>query len=489
MKTFKEYTLKRHISEKGITMTRKGNKLFRQYDYYQVINGYKYLFVDATENIDDIKRKILSTVNSHEVFYSEFFNVKRYTDKNDSYRKVCEKICQKYGIDLDKNSTISSMENEIKTIGYRRHIFCPNSNYEDFVRMYLFEHELRNLLLKYILFIEERIKKVFIAVLNDMNVDSNCLADISNYNLSRKNKGKALGSLGKIIEMHNNKNSKPILHKMEQELTVPFWIIINEMTLKQTLITANCLSEDWSRKIFQSLANELTTCNFDIFDTNKSRRQINHERECISQFTDILFHLADFRNHLAHNQPVYCYNVGKHFPINREMPHLNTKSPTFARNKKAGMSYLAQQRQMNLPLLNATRVFFGNDTYNSRNNATPPFDINLSWIVYCINRIIRVIIPNNKMKIDLCNLYKKYNVILSFSSTDYNGECCAELFDFLSNGHIDGKNTKFNSTKLSKLLNKIQNNQKRSDYISFSRCSSYYEYTNIDFVFLINILY
>ena len=93
------------------------------------------------------------------------------------------------------------------------------------------------------------------------------------------------------------------------------------------------------------------------------------------------------------------------------------------------------------------------------------------------------------MKIDLCNLYKKYNVILSFSSTDYNGECCAELFDFLSNGHIDGKNTKFNSNKLSKLLNKIQNNQKRSDYISFSRCSSYYEYTNIDFVFLINILY
>ena len=72
MKTYKEKYLKKHISEKGIIITPRGKKLFNQYDYYQVINGYKYLFIDSIENIDDIKRKINSTVHSHEVFYANF---------------------------------------------------------------------------------------------------------------------------------------------------------------------------------------------------------------------------------------------------------------------------------------------------------------------------------------------------------------------------------------------------------------------------------
>ena len=465
-------------------MTNQGKKLFKQFDYYQVVNGYKYLFIDSVEDIDTIKRKILSTINSYAQFYSDFYHVSRYTSNQDLYTKVCDKICDKYGIQVGKNPTLNMIEDEIKSIGYERHVFDANSNYDDFVRFYLFEHELKNVLLKYVLFIEERIKKVFISALNDMNVDANCLADISNYDLSRSNKNKALGSLGKIIAMHSNKNSKPILHKMEQELTVPYWIIINEMTLKQTLITANCLMDSWSERIKQSLTNELTLCDYDVLDTSKSKNQIKREKKSINKFIDVLFHLADFRNHLAHNQPVYCYNVKKHFPLKWDMPHLNTKDPRFHKN----VSYVVQQRQMNLPLLSATIDYFGQDVYNQRNNATPPFDINLSWIIYLINRIVNIIVPKNNMKTNVCELYKKYNIVLSYGQNEYHGEINDEIVSFLLSGKIDGRNTKFNSNKLSGILNKIAKDKKASLYGPFSRCQAYYNYTNIDANFLINIL-
>ena len=484
MRTYREQALRNHISNKGILLTKQGKRLFKQFDYYQVINGYKYLFIDSVEDLDVIKRKILSTINSHAVFYADFFHINRYSSNQDLYTKVCHKICNKYGISVGKNPTLAMIENEIKSIGYVRHVFDPNSNYDDFVRMYLFEHELRNVLLKYVLFIEERIKKVFISTLNNMNVDANCLADISNYDLSRTNKNKALGSLGKIIAMHSNKNSKPILHKMEQELTVPYWIIVNEMTLKQTLITANCLMDSMSEKIKQALTNELTLCNYDIFDSSKSRNQIKREKKSINRFIDILFHLADFRNHLAHNQPVYCYNVKKHFPLQWDMPHLDKKHPNYNPNQP----YVSQQRQINLPLLNATIDFFGQDVYNQRNNATPPFDINLSWIIYLINRIVNVIVPKNNMKTNICDLYKKYNIVLSYSPNEYYGNINSTVVSFLTSGKTVGKETRFNTTKLNRLLKKMANDQKTSVFSPFGRAQAYYSYTNIDANFLINIL-
>ena len=487
MKTIKEPALKKHIAKKGINISRKGKELFKQYDYYQVINGYKYLFIDSIENIDDIKNKIMNPSGAFCSFYSNFFSISRFSSPNDLYKKVCEKICEKYGIELGRNPTIANMEREIKNIEYVRHIFSPNCDYEDFVRMYLFEHEIRNALLKYVLFIEERIKKIFITTLNNLSVNSNCLADISNYNLSGKMKNTALKSLSKIIGMHSNRKSKPILHKMEQELIVPFWIIINEMTLKQTLITANSLIGDLSWRVFQSLTNELTNVTYDVFDRTKSRNQIKREKNSINQFRNILYHLADFRNHLAHNQPLYCYNIGNHFPREYIVPRLDKKSPTYQRNSAAGMSYLDQQRAENIAVLSAAASFFGSDTFNTRTSPSTPFDIDLSWIIYALNRIMKRINMKNRMKENLLAIYKKYNIILSFSSNDYYIDAVPMIVSFLSGGHVVGKKTCFNTNSINVVLKKTNKYLMSSEYSSFNRCNTYYDYTGIDINFLNNI--
>lgn len=111
-------------------------------------------------------------------------------------------------------------------IKYHHHIYNPSTLYTDFVRMYKFEHELRMLLLKYTLIVEENIKNIFISYLNDIKAKSNYLINMDNYNTTSL-KSKSFNTLKLIIDKYDNQKSKPIKRKRDQHLTVPYWIIIN----------------------------------------------------------------------------------------------------------------------------------------------------------------------------------------------------------------------------------------------------------------------
>ncbi|MCI6350026.1 MAG: Abi family protein [Tenericutes bacterium] len=94
-------------------------------------------------------------------------------------------------IELNKN---------ISKIDYVHHIYPQNTQYGDILRKYKFEHELRNMLLKYTLIIEESIKNVFIKHINNTpDVKTNFLSDINNYDTSKGNND-ALDTLKLIFE-------------------------------------------------------------------------------------------------------------------------------------------------------------------------------------------------------------------------------------------------------------------------------------------------
>lgn len=127
-----------------------------------------------------------------------------------------------------------ALRKNISKIDYVYHIYPQNTQYGDFLRMYKFEHELRNMLLKYTLIIEESIKNVFIKHLNNTpDVKANFLSDINNYDTSRGNND-ALDTLKLIFEKQKNKHSKPIQRKRKQDITIPYWILINELTMNET---------------------------------------------------------------------------------------------------------------------------------------------------------------------------------------------------------------------------------------------------------------
>lgn len=71
--------------------------------------------------------------------------------------------------------------------------------------------------------------------------------------------------------------------------------------------------------------------------------------------------------------------------------------------------------------------FFGSDRYNSR---TQYVDINLSWIIYVIYKIISTIDKNNNFHNELTYTYSKYNILLRPNNISLNNfELYNELFE------------------------------------------------------------
>ena len=337
MQTYTTNQLINNLKRKGINFERGDKKLFEQYSYYQVINAYKALFIVAIEDIDTIKNNILNNIDIDR--YKKCFGINSNIWGISLYREICMRIIKKYGLEYNKNASNKVLEREIKNIGYIHHVYDKKVKYKDFIRMYKFEHELRSLLLRYTLIIEENVKNIFIRELNNIKANANYLSDLNNYNIANMN-NTALDTLKLIIDRQGNTHSKPIKRKREQNIIVPYWILINELAMNQTYKTINHLKPDIENKIFQECVNHFTKLNLDIFDSTKSLKTINKEINMINTFKNLLYYIGEFRNMLAHNQPIFSYNVLD--DSLRDFPNINYNYP-FRANK-----ILTQQEKHNI---------------------------------------------------------------------------------------------------------------------------------------------
>ena len=51
-------SLKQYLKRKGVLLSKEYSRQFSKYDYFQVVNGYKGLFISSVETIDDIFHNI-----------------------------------------------------------------------------------------------------------------------------------------------------------------------------------------------------------------------------------------------------------------------------------------------------------------------------------------------------------------------------------------------------------------------------------------------
>ena len=100
---------------------------------------------------------------------------------------------------------------------YYHHIYSARVRYSDFIRMYKFEHELRTVILRYVLIIEESLKNIFVSYLNNTKVSDSFLMDISNYRSESKSINESIDSIKLVLEKQKNKYSKPISRKKFQK--------------------------------------------------------------------------------------------------------------------------------------------------------------------------------------------------------------------------------------------------------------------------------
>lgn len=495
METNTTSKLIKNLERKGITFNRGEKQLFKKYDYYQVINAYKNLFIVDVENIDKIRQNVLNNIDIPR--YKEYYGINSNIIGNDLFKEICKKIIKKYGLDYDKNMSLKTLVSEIKRIDYIHHIYANGTKYNDFVRMYKFEHELRLLLLRYTLIIEENMKNIFISTLNDCEeVNANFLSDINNYNTSDANNNNSLETLKLIIDKQGNKHSKPIQRKRQQNITVPYWILINELAMNQTYKAINNLKPEIERKVFQKCVNHFTKLELDIFDTTKQPKVINDEKKLINSFKNILYYIGEFRNMLAHNQPIYSYNIKDCNLCN--FPDINYEYPSDYKKQLTKQD----QYKINASMMFNLQKFFGTDRFNSRNLQV---NIDLSWIIYVIYKIISTIDKNTMFYDELLKIYSKYNVVLT--KYEYKMDNCQKYGDLLStleelydidfkteeiierinNGlsyksFIKSKEVKLKKVK--KELRNISSNMKvqkiGSKYNMFPANQKYKDYTNID---------
>lgn len=86
METHNTNKLIKILLRKGIVFERGDKQLFKSYDYYQVINAYKNLFVSSIEGIRDI---FLNIQNNREIDrYKMNFNITRSMNNSDLFKDI-----------------------------------------------------------------------------------------------------------------------------------------------------------------------------------------------------------------------------------------------------------------------------------------------------------------------------------------------------------------------------------------------------------------
>lgn len=207
---------------------------------------------------------------------------------------------------------------------------------------------------------------------------------------------------------------------------------------------------------------------------------------------EILNIIGILRNSLAHNQPIYNFNVKEFYStkstkVNYSLPKASTQHEQYILTTNY-MSYLAE--------------FFGSDKYNSYSGNS---NIDLSWAIYIIYKIICKLDKNTNIYNELIYVYKKYNIILrpervATNKFELYEKMLSKLedysnYDFGVNGisekYSNGKKIKQDLISLNKKIKDMQvemkemlnENLKNNDcmkYTHFLFDRSYTRYTGID---------
>ena len=168
-----------------------------------------------------------------------------------------------------------------------------------------------------------------------------------------------------------------------------------------------------------------------------------------------------------------------------------------------------EQYKINASMMYNLQKFFGVDKFNSRNLMV---NIDLSWMIYVIYKIISTIDKNTKFYEELRKIYIKYNIVLT--EYEYEVTNCQlyeelllelqklydidlkvdEIINRIEHDKTYKTMLKSNETKIKKKLKDIHKISKKivvkrikSKYGLFPRNQTYKKYTNIDASFFSQI--
>ena len=203
-----------------------------------------------------------------------------------------------------KAKRIIEMENYYNLInGYKRlfldpsysgpdEAYLPGTRFEEVYALYLFDRELRNLFMRYILEIENNVKSVLAHDFSGKYGHDNYLK-VSNFDTSvkrweKKTTAQKVGDVSDLISnlqheiaRHLSKNNPMISHYMLEYGYVPLWVLVNTLTLGTISIFYSYLSQK---------------------DQNDIGRRFMLKPEEMNSFLQVL---TIYRNACAHDERLY----------------------------------------------------------------------------------------------------------------------------------------------------------------------------------------
>ena len=280
--------------------------------------------------------------------------------------------------------------------------------------------------------------------------------------------------------------------------------------MNQTYYTIANLNKEDSYKIFLRCLNFFTNLNIKEENKGKSKKQIQREIKLVNNFKTLLCYLGEFRNLLAHNQPIYCYNILEYNPKGNNKFKYELPKTSHNIKDKNGNIIPVEKQQINLmgSLMNSLQEYFGKDAINL-NNSTK---LNLSKIIYILYKILKHIDSNTNFYEELTTIYSKYNIVLSNSKFEieqaknilvlnkeieelakYNMETL-NIIESINSQKPYKKKLKNKDRELKELIKKIKNtsrtikvNEINPKYKYFPAQKTYSEFTGIDLNFFKNM--
>ena len=182
--------------------------------------------------------------------------------------------------------------------------FNKGVTFEEIFILYTFDKNLKHLLLKYILKIENMFKSIMAYVFAKNHKDGDYLNKNNfNNNLDKSikfNVDSVINKLGDVIQEQKNKKNKMVCHYLDKYSFLPIWVLVNILTLGEI------------SKLFTIFTTQ------DKIEVCKTLSELYNRTLFEKDIKTFMATLSWVRNICAHDQRLYDFSTGININTNNE---------------------------------------------------------------------------------------------------------------------------------------------------------------------------
>lgn len=178
--------------------------------------------------------------------------------------------------------------------------FITNTTFKDIYNMFLFDRDLRNIFLKYLLEFESQLKALCAYHFSETYTQTYSYLTVNSYNSDVTKLKDVLGTISILaneIKKQSSRNNTAINHYTNKHNCVPLWVLINFLTLGNVSYFYSSCTQDVQTKIAKG------------FSKQHKENYSGVEKIDVKELEDIIKFINLFRNVCAHGEVLFIYKV------------------------------------------------------------------------------------------------------------------------------------------------------------------------------------